>query len=245
MTLGVFVGEEDCYGEHEIKPQFLDGLRDRLMTQLQSAQAEGKLHMVGGTGWISGTDDAREREILTHIHMDAIVYGPLFQKDYANAEIIHYAESVFGEDYFWDDRKLKARRAMAQKPYRISQAMTDAAQEIGTKHGAEYLLFCNVMEVDVELAKSIFNSSSKKQNIEERAKHIKVDTNYYLMDVKTGLVYEGHVLQEKTARLQEIIGTYGKVMNAETLLHAVFDVQAKKIIKDVCNNGIKTFGKRV
>ena len=238
---GVFVGEVGCYGEHEIQPQFLVQFRDKLQENLQIKQKDKTIHLVGGTDWITETGDVAERELLTHIHMDAIVYAPLFQKDLANAKTIHYAENVFGEDYFWNETKLEARRAMAKKPYRISPAMTDAAKDIGLKHKADYLLFCNVVEVDAELANSIFNS--KPSSEEERAKHIKVDSNYYLIDVKTGFVYEGHIFLEKTARLQELFGTYGKAMNVETLLQAVFDKQAKKIVKDVFDNGKKALEK--
>jgi len=238
---GVFVGEVSCYGEHEIQPQFLDAFRETIGEGFQEMQSKGKIHLVDNGNWMLNNSGTAEDAVLAHIHMDAIAYGPLFQKDSAGAKMIRYAEGVFGEDYFWDEQKLAARKAGAKKPYRISQAMTEAAREIGLKYGADYIFYCNLMEADIELATSIFNS--EVSNEDERAKHIKLDAYYYLVDIKTGLVYEGRVAMEKTARLQDLFGTYGKAMNSETLLHAVFDKQAKKIVKDALRNGQKALEK--
>ena len=90
----------------------------------------------------------------------------------------------------------------------------------------------------MELANSIFNA--KTTNIEERPKHIEVETSAFLIDVKTGRIYEGHILTNKIARIQNLFGQYGKAMTAETLLGAMFDVQSEKIVKDVFWNGKKT-----
>ncbi|MBR2214446.1 MAG: hypothetical protein IJ849_01650 [Selenomonadaceae bacterium] len=233
---GVFIGEVACYGEHEIKPEFMTEFRTKFMENIQEIDEKAKIHLTGNTDWLTGGGDPTERALLTHIHMDAIAYGPNFEKAYANAKMEKYAEDVFGEQYFWDENKMAARRAGAKKPYRISQAMTDAAREIGLKYGAEYLLFCNVQEVDVELANSIFNA---KTDINERAKHIKVETSAYLINAKTGMVYESHLLTEKTGRIQNLFGEYGKGMTTVTLLGAMFDMQSKKLVKDVFENGKK------
>ena len=239
---GVFIGEVACYGEHEIKPEFMTEFRTKFLENIQEIDEKAKIHVAGNTDWLTGGGDAKERALLTHIHMDAIAYGPNFEKAYASAKMEKYAEDVFGEQYFWDENKMAARRAGAKKPYRISQAMTDAAKEIALKQGAEYLLFCNVQEVDVELAHSIFNAQT---DINERAKHIKVETSAYLINAKTGLVYESHILTEKTGRIQNILGQYGKGMTTVTLLGAMFDMQSKKLVKDVFENGKKALDSRV
>ncbi len=235
---GVFVAEIACYGEHEIQPEFLKVFHDKLGENLQLMEQQGKVHFVDNTDWMTGNGDAKEREILSHIHMDVIAHGPQFQKDSANARMIHYAEKIFGEEYFWNEKNKAARKAAVGKPYRIGQEMTDAAREIGMKYGADYLLFCNLLEVDVELANSIFNARTR--NIEERPKHIKVETSVFLVDVRTGKVYEGHTLTEKFGRIQNLFGQYGKAMTAETLLGAMFDEQSERIVKDVFGNGKKT-----
>ena len=234
---GVFVGEVACYGEHEIQQEFLKVFHDKLAENLQLTAQKGKIHFVDNTDWMLGNGDAGEREILSHIHMDAIAYGPRFQKDSANARMIHYAEKVFGEDYFWNEKNKAARKAAEGKPYRISREMTEAARDIGLKYGADYLLFCNLLEVDVELSKSIFNA--RTTNLEERPKRINVETSAFLLDVKTGKVYEGHILTDKFARIQNLFGQYGKAMTAETLLGAMFDEQSKNIVKDVFGRGKK------
>lgn len=231
----LYIGEAACYGEHAVQDEFLTHFKIKLQENLQGAQNDGKFHLVGSS-FFAGGESAADQEILSRILMDAIAYGPLFEKAYANAQMIHYAEGIFGEEYFWDEGKLAQRKAGAGKPYRISQAMTDAAKNIGAKYGAEYLIFCNLIDVNVELAHSIFNASS---TLEERPKHIRMETSVYLVNAKTGMVYEGHILTEKMGRIQNLFGQYGKAMTAEALLEAMFDVQSKKIVKDVCGNGKK------
>ncbi len=235
---GVLVGEVACYGEHEIHQEFLKVFHDKLGENFQLMAEQGKIHFVDNTDWMTGTGDAKERELLSRIHMDVIAYGPQFHKDSANAKMIHYAEKVFGEDYFWNEKNKTARKASEKKPYRISQEMTEAVQAIGMKYDADYLFFCNLLEVDVELSNSIFNASTT--NIEERPKHIKVETSAFLVDAKTGMVYENHILTEKFGRIQNLFGQYGKAMTAEALLGAMFDVQSERIVKDVFGNGKKT-----
>ena len=176
--------------------------------------------------------------VLQDIHMDAIAYGPSFRKEAANAKMIYYAEQALGEDYFWDDEKLAARKKMIGKPYHISPKMTNAAKTVGSEYEADYLLFCNLVEADVVLKNSIFNAST---TLNERPKQIKVESFFYLIDTKSGLVYEGYNLSDKTGQILNLLGQYGKAMTAQNLLQCMFEVQSKRIAEDVCNEGQKVF----
>ena len=120
--VGIFVGEVACYGEHEIRPEFLATFKEQLWQTLKDFESKGKLHTVGDEDWIGGGDTSPELidiinvdSVLQDIHMDAIAYGPSFQKENANVKMIFYAERALGEDYFWDDDKLAARKKMIGK----------------------------------------------------------------------------------------------------------------------------------
>lgn len=244
---GIFIGEVACYGEHEIKPEFLAAFKDQLWQTLKDFEIKGKLHTVGDEDWLGDGDTSSEfidiinvGSALQDIHMDAIAYGPSFQKENANVKMIYYAERALGEDYFWDDAKLAARKKMIGKPYHISPRLTEVAKTVGREYGADYLLFCNLVDADIILKNSIFNAST---TLSERPKQIKMATFFYLIDVKSGLVYEGYNFSDKTGQILNLIGQYGKAMTAQNLLQCMFEVQSKRIVEDMCNAGQKVLGK--
>lgn len=245
--VGIFVGEVACYGEHEIRPEFLATFKEQLWQVLKDFESKGQLHTVGDDEWLGTENTApgfadiiQVDSVLRDIHMDAIAYGPSFTKEAANAKMIYYAERALGEDYFWDDEKLAARKKMIGKPYHISPKMTNAAKTVGSEYGADYLLFCNLVEADVQLKNSIFNAST---TLSERPKQIKVASFFYLIDTKSGLVYEGYNFSDKTGQILNLLGQYGKAMTAQNLLQCMFEVQSKRIVEDVCNEGKKVLGK--
>lgn len=247
--MGIFIGEVACYGEHEIRPEFLETFKDQLYQTLKDFESKGKLHTVGDDDWLGGGDTSagfaniiQVDTVLKDIHMDAIAYGPLFQKENANVKMIYYAEKALGEDYFWNDDKLAARKKMVGKPYHISQKLTNAAKTIGNEYGADYLLFCNLVDADIVLKNSIFNAST---TLSERPKQIKMASFFYLIDTKTGLVYEGYNFSDKTGQILNLLGQYGKAMTATNLLQCMFEVQSKRIVEDVCNDGQKILFKGI
>lgn len=246
--VGIYIGEVACYGEHEIRPEFLDTFKEQLFQSFKELENKGKLHTVGDDKWISGGGNTASGfagliqvdSVLQDIHMDAVAYGPSFQKEMANVKMIYYAEKALGEDYFWDDAKLAARKQMIGKPYRISPKLTEAAKTVGKQYGADYLFFCNLIDADVKLKNSIFNA---KSTLSERPKQIKVASFFYLIDTKSGLVYEGYNLSDKTGQILNLLGQYGKAMTAQNLLQCMFEVQSKRIVEDMCNVGQKVLGK--
>ena len=245
--IGIFIGEVACYGEHEIKPEFLETFKDQLWQTLKDFENKGNLHTVGDEYWIGSDNTSPEfidvinvEAVLQDIHMDAIAYGPSFQKENANVKMIFHAERALGEDYFWDDDKLAARKKLIGKPYHISPQLTEMAKTVGREYGADYLLFCNLVDADVVLKNSIFNAST---TLSERPKQIKMATFFYLLDVKSGLVYEGYNFSDKTGQILNLLGQYGKAMTAQNLLQCMFEVQSKRIVEDMYNAGQKILGK--
>ena len=245
---GIFIGEVACYGEHEIKDDFLSTFKEKFWDSLKELEGKGKLHTVGDNEWIGGGNTSsgfagiiQVGSVLKDIHKDAIAYGPSFQKEAANVEMIYYAEKALGKDFFWDDAKLASRKQMIGKPYHISPKLTEAAKTIGRQYGADYLLFCNLVDADVQLKNSIFNA--KIDSLSERPKQIKVESFFYLIDTRNGLVYEGHTFSDKTGQILNLLGQYGKAMTAHNLLECMFEVQSKRIVEDMYNASQKVFGK--
>ena len=245
----IFVGEVASYSEHELQDDFLKTFRDVLSETLEDAQEKGKLEM-DSYDWVTGSYPSfsgvagmiQSAKIIPDLHMEVITYGPLFEKATANVKLTHYAENALGRDYFWDDDKIAAKKKLAGKPYRISDKMTQIAKTIGEQTDSDYLLFCNLVDADVELSKSIFNAST---TLNERPKKIKVETFFYLIDTKTGLVYEGRNFSDKTGQILNLLGQYGHAMEAKDLLIAMFKVQSKRIVEDVCNVGQKVLAKGI
>ena len=235
--VGIFVGEINCYGEHELQPQFVDIFREKLMETLNIDSQKRKFHLVKNNAWSGEELNNNVNSVLQNIHMDAIAYGPQFNIADANAKMTFYAEKALGEDFFWDDDKLSARKKMIGKPYRISAKMTNAAKTVGSEYGADYLLFCNLMDADIVFKNSIFKMNA---TLTEKPKQIKVVSFFYLIDTKTGLVYEGYNMSDKTSQLLNLFGQYGNDIEATKLLDTMFKIHSQRIVRDIFNEGTKT-----
>ena len=225
----LLLAEVACYGEHELQQDFLDTFRDEMGDALNNAKdfnAQVYFPTSAPGATLSG-DDAT----FAFIHMDAIAYAPLFEVDKANAAMIRHARDRFGKEYFWDENKMKARRDGKFKPYRLHPESTAMARDMGQKYGVKYLLFCNLREVDTRLKHSIFSSHV---NVNEfRAKKLRTISNFYLIDTRTGLVYEGLNEKDKTSQILSLIGRYGQAATVQNLLQCLFEVQAQETLKDL------------
>ncbi|MBR6013495.1 MAG: hypothetical protein IK062_06925 [Selenomonadaceae bacterium] len=246
-NIKIFIGEVSGYGEHELQSQFFDRFKEALGEVLGDFSTKGKITVVDDS-WING-DISSEKDfsdiinldsVRKNIHMDAIAYSPSFQKELANVKMIFYAEKIFGREYFWDDNKLAARKKMIGKPYHISPQLTNAAKTIGQEYGADYLLFCNLMDADIILKNSIFKMTKK---LDEKPKQIRVISFFYLIDTKTGLVYEGYNFSDKTSQILNLLGQYGNDIDATKLLLAMFKAHSQRIVEDVYNEGTKVLSK--
>ena len=67
-----------------------------------------------------------------------------------------------------------------------------------------------------------------------------VDLDYYLIDTNNGKVYEQNSFSDKSVQKLEVTGyfKYSKTSSANQMLHDVFEQQAKRIVKDISNNGV-------
>ncbi len=232
---GLLLAEVNGYGEHELQPSFLETFREEMADALNTVQ-DFNVQVYLSTG-LPGEELSGDDATFALIHKDCIAYGPLFEVERANAPMIRHARARFGKEYFWDEEKMKARRAGKFKPYRIHADSTAAAREMGEKYGVKYLLFCNLQEVDARLKHSLFSSHV---NVNEfRAKKLRTVSNFYLVNTQTGMVYEGLNEKDKTSQILSLIGRYGQAATVQNLLQCLFEVQAQETVKDLCGSAKK------
>ena len=234
----ILLGEVQSYGDYELKPDFFNTFADKLSQQLQNQ----KISVInrGSVTNESGrhdTSQSSEDQMLSIIHMDAIVHGHQFEYGYATAKLKHYADAHVGRAHFYDDEKVKAWHNQPHLVYRLSPDLQEKAQQIANKYGATDLLFVNDKDVDVRLKGTVFATRTER---ETRGKKMKTKMDYYLIHAQNGHVYEGHCEINKTAQMMNFaIVKSGKGMNVDEMLNAVMTVQTKTIAEDVAKHGLK------
>lgn len=239
-TMGpvVLIGEVQSYGDYESKLDILNTFADKLNQQMQAK----KVNVINRRDVTNeaGRHDANstlEGEKLSQIHMDAIVRGHQFEYGYATAKLKRYADIHIGRAHFYDDAKVQEWRKRDKETYHLSPEMQSAAQEIAIKYGATDILFVNAKDIDVRLKGTVFASKTER---ETRGKKMKAKIDYYLVHANTGVVYEGHLENSKSAQMMNFgIVQSGKGMNVDEMLNAVMKVQTKEIAEDVAEKGLK------
>ena len=231
---GLLIGEVASYGDYALQPFFFENLRDLLTEGLQ---ASGKFRVetrrTGGPE-ASGAED----EAFSLVHMDAIVHGHQFRREMGGARIIRFADKVMGKAHFQDEDRLEAWRKKPDTPYRLSPEAAATARRLGASYGADYLFFCDMYDVNIMLNRSLFNA--RVEDTEWRAKEIMASMNFYLVDARTGLVFEGHNRTEKRGQIIDIvIGQYGKGFTIEQLLYCVLEYQTDRTVKKILSTGLK------
>ena len=183
-----------------------------------------------------------ETENFSRIHMDAIARGHQYRREMAGVSMIRFADALMGKAYYQNEARVLAWRKEKDAPYRLSPAACAAAQEIGEMYGVNYLVFCDLYDVNIALNRSLFNA--KVSDIEMRAKEIHSDMNYYLVDTRTGRVFEGPNETVKRGQIINLlIDKYGKGFTVEQMLHCVLDMQAKKTADKITGVGLKAIGR--
>ena len=98
------------------------------------------------------------------------------------------------------------------------------------------MLFVNLKDFDVRLKHSIFATHTER---ETKGKKLSASLDYYLVNARTGRVYEKHIENKKTAQMVNFgLGKTGKGMDVDTLLGEVMETSAKDIAADVKKHGL-------
>ena len=235
---GVLIGEVASYGDYALQPYFFETFLDLLTEKLQDTR---KFRVESRRMTAPDIPDD-EAGIFSRIHMDAIARGHQYRREMAGVHMIRYADALMGKAYYQNEARALAWRKQADAPYSLSPEVRGAAQEIGEIYGVEYLVFCDMYDVNIALNRSLFNA--KVSDIEMRAKEIHSDMNYYLVHTRTGRVFEGHNEMVKRGQIINIlIDKYGKGFTVEQMLHCVLETQAKKTADRIAGTGLKSLGR--
>lgn len=240
----ILLAEVKGYGEDELRPEFLASFREALGDQMQQSKVFSvDLSRLSDGTYLDLEQQNPEDKLFSFIHMDAIANGHLYRREFANAQMIRYGDSVKGKAYYQDDEKTAQRRKLEGKPYDLSSNITQMAIELGNKYNVDYLLFVNVRDADVfRKTGGIFGTHTSAEEIEKgmRGKKVTFELEYYLVNTKTAKVYEGQNAQKKTALMRNVvIGQQGQMANANQLLMEILKDQAQQIVKGLEGKGLK------
>ena len=233
----VFVGEVQSYGDYELKADACATFVDKLAEALrqQGIAVSGRADLTNEEGRHDAIGSGDEAAELSEIHMDAIVHGHQFDRGYTAAKLAHYADMTMGRAYFQQEDRLAAWKKSTQV-YLLSPDKQRTAATIAAKYGADYMLFVNLKDFDVRLKHSIFATHTER---ETKGKKLSASLDYYLVNARTGRVYEKHIENKKTAQMVNFgLGKTGKGMDVDTLLGEVMETSAKDIAADVKKHGL-------
>lgn len=221
------IGEVACHGEDELEDQFMTGLRD--------AYADA----FNGSEKFSLRSPAPAPELMTTVHRDVIVHGHYYNRGRSDAELIRYANTVLGKNYRPTDEEYKALRKKAGTPYKLSPQVAYDLKQYANAEGIRYFLFCNISHIEVWLKNILFSA-----NKYDSGKSMAVELEYYLVDARTGYVYDGFSRESKTANMiNAIVITGGKNMPSNVLFQRIMEEQVKDVVKDMGNDGLSKLKK--
>lgn len=228
----ILLAEVAGYGQFELKPEFMANFYDVIREKLQeNFSVASRMTLIN--------ENSEEDEIFSTIHMDAIAHSHLYRREFANVKMTRYGDSIFGKEYYQNPTKTAARLKLEGKPYRLTPEISDIVFELGEKYGVDYMLFCNVRDADVwRKTGGIFGASPSTYDL--RGKRVKIEMEYYLVNVKSGKVFEGQNTQKRTSLTTNIlIGKYGDNYTVGDMVNYVLQDQASKLVKNILKRGVK------
>ena len=220
----IMVGEVYCYGQYNLS-KFVDSLRDRIDDGMRQAD---KFNVVAGTP---------DTELMHKIHKNAIVMGHFYNRGVSGVELIKYANQVLGKNYRPTDEECKQKAKEGGTPYSLSPDIAALAKEYAERENIDYLVFANINYAEVWLRNSIFNTNVPD---EYRGKSVRTNVEYYLVNARTGKVYDGLTIEKTTAQqINMFIASYGKGMDMGIITSGIMDKHVKVIIKKLASEGLK------
>lgn len=242
----ILIGEVRGYGENELIPEFFDNFRDKLVGALNGSKKFGvnpsRLN-------INGSASSAEDQLCSLLHKDAIAHGSLYRRELANAEMIRYGDLIMGggdpakgKRYFQDDEQTEQRMKRLGKPYELTFGAANRVRELGQKYDADYILFVNLRDADViRKTGGIFGTHQPE---EFRGKKVLVELEYYLIDVKSGKVFEGQNAEKRTSLTTNVlIGRYGQNYTVKDMVEYILYDQSQQLAKGI-EKAVKALGGR-
>ena len=225
----LLIAEIANYGVNELKPEVAANLYYALEKNLQedfNIESRQLLANLGG-------EPIADTSIFSTIHMDAVAHGSLYRRELVNSNVKNYADSVLGLKAV----KKNSKRKSDGKAYKLTASISPRVSELGKIYGVDYLLFCDVRDADA-LRK---NSNLTVNNL--RGKKVKVEMEYYLVNVKTGKVFEGQTFDRAiNLDANAISRSYGKKFGVDDVVNFVMARHAQEIEKNIDKKALKALG---
>ncbi len=224
------IGEIACYGEDELNPLLMAGLREVYKDVFFSS----KKFSIRSVDYKS--------DLMKKVHLEAIVRGHLYDKGESNAELIRYAQNALGRNFRRSDKEEKELFNKRGTPYKLSHEVASELKEYSMNSGIKYFIFCNIHSIDVFLINSEYARRDVSKDL--RGKRLDIDMEYYLVDGRTGFVYDGFSHESKTAEMmQSLFVSSGKGMPINMLFQRVIEEQVKDVVSDLGDRGFERLEK--
>jgi len=225
----LLIAEIANYGVNELKHEVAANLYYALEKNLSedfNIESRQLLANLGG-------EPIADTSIFSTIHMDAVAHGSLYRRELVNSNVKNYADSVVG----LKNAKKNSKRKSDGKAYKLTASISPRVTELGKIYGVDYLLFCDVRDADA-LRK---NSNLTVNNL--RGKKVKVEMEYYLVNVKTGKVFEGQTFDRAiNLDTNAIAKSYGKKFGVDDVVNFVMERHAQQIEKNIDKKALKAVG---
>lgn len=227
----LLIAEVKNYGSTELKPEVVDNFYSILADVLKedfNVESRRLIANIGG-------EPISNVEIFSSIHMNAIIHGPFYRHEKASVALKNYADSVLGKQH----SKSGTTKKNDAKAYRLSTSLVSEARQLGTIYGVDYLLFCNIRDIDAwRRIGGTYGANPATKNLDNQK--IQVDMDYYLVEVKTGKIFAGQISDKKTKLMKKLLTQrYGQKYTVEHMLNYLLTEQALKIEKNILEKGFK------
>lgn len=204
---GVAVCEVSGYGERSLKKEYMDIFRDWLEEKIQEPGAIRTERIV--------RKQTADDQILSEIHMQAIISDDKFKEAEANMVLYRYWQKQSKKELDED---------------RLTGEQKEWVQKYGARKKVKHLVFCNIKEFDVEVKRS----GAYYYEDDLRKMKMKMGVDYCVIECQTGKISRGHSFTDKSMGIVDLlIVRYGKQVSPEQLLHTIIDVQTSRIGKDI------------
>lgn len=220
-TLPSILIDVDCFGEYELIPKYLEDFKDILSGELNNTN---KFNVI-----LSSNEDT-----LTVIHMNAIAHSHIYQRELANAPLIKYADSIKGRAYYQNETQTAQRLKLIGQPFFLSDDVFIQLKTINQSYNANYFFFVNLRDVDIWRKGGLFYN--RPENINLRGKKAKFEIEFYLINTKSGEVFEGQNFEKSTSLSRFNIGDNFTIQD---MMQSLMERQAKDIVKFISSKKLK------
>lgn len=219
---GILVCEVNGYGENILRQEYFYTFEELLLEKLQKSNKFSVEFKQNAAPVMTDGRKMQLDEFFAELHKHAIVSGKYFDKDQACIELVRYCEQ---HPYKPGNTEL----------YELSGDFKEKTREIGAMHNVQYLLFCNLKNVDIKL-----KNHQLTPNFEDlKGMKIMADIDYYLINADSGAVYEGHSFTNKTTQIFNLILLkYGKKFDVQQLVQCILETQAERVVEDISGKGL-------